>query len=85
MRFISAIEMTCHVNHFFDIWQWYNFSGIEALEFSCIYTRVQAATAQVFVVVANARTSESIQKQIKSVDVDKVGSKKPLASKSCFL
>ena len=31
------IEMACHVNHFFDIWQWCNFTGIEALEFSCMY------------------------------------------------
>ena len=29
--------------------------------------------------------TKSIQKQIKSIDVDKVGSKKPLASKLCFL
>ena len=77
--------MTCHVKHFFDIWQWRNFSGIEALEFSCIYTSVQAATAEVFLVVADTRTKKS-QQQIKSIDVDKVGSKKPLAtSKSCFL
>ena len=66
----------------FDIWQWCNFSGIEALEFSCIYTRV--IHAEVFLVIANTRT-KSIQKQIKSFDVDKVESKKPLASKSCFL
>ena len=45
-----------------------------SLEFSCIYTRVEAATAEVFLVVANTRT-KSIQKQIKSIDVDKVGSK----------
>ena len=36
----AMIEMTCLVNHFFDLWQWCNFSGIEAFEFSCIYTRV---------------------------------------------
>ena len=29
--------------------------------------------------------SKSVQKQIKSIDIDKVGSKKPLASKSCFV
>ena len=29
--------------------------------------------------------TKSIQKQIKSIEVDKVGSKKPLASKLCFL
>ena len=38
--FSAMIEMTCHVNHFVDLWQWFNFSGIEALEFSSIYTRV---------------------------------------------
>ena len=34
--------------------------------------------------VANTRT-KSVQEQIRSIDVDKVGSKTPLASKSCFL
>ena len=67
-----------------DPWQWCNFSGIEALEFSCIYTRVYRATADVFQVVANTRT-KSIQKQLKSINVDKVGSKQPWASKSCML
>ena len=38
--FSAMFEMTCHVNHLFDIWKWCNFSVIEALEFSCIYTRV---------------------------------------------
>ena len=36
-----------------------------------------------FPVVANTRT-KSIQKQIKNIDVDKVGSRKPLASKIVF-
>ena len=62
-----------HVNHFFDLWQWCNFSGIEALESSYIYTRVYPPTSDVFPVVANTRT-KSTQKQIKSIDVDKVGS-----------
>ena len=31
------IEMTYHVNHLLDLWQRCIFSGIEALEFSCIY------------------------------------------------
>ena len=31
------------------------------------------------------RLNESIQKQMKSIEVNKVGSKKPLASKSCFV
>ena len=37
-----------------------------------------------FPVVANTRT-KSIQKQLKSIDVSKVGSKKPLASKPYFV
>ena len=40
--------------------------------------------ADIFLVVANTHT-KSIQKQIKSIDIDKVGSKKPLAGKSCFV
>ena len=79
--FSAMIEMTCPFNHFFDLWQWCNFSGIKALEFSCLYTRIQPATADVFPVIANTRT-KSIQKQVKSIDVNKVGSKKHLASKS---
>ena len=47
------IEMTYHVNHFLDLWQWCNLSGIETLEFSCIYRHVQPATADVLPVVAN--------------------------------
>ena len=78
------IELTYHVNHFFDLWQWCNFSGIEALEFSCIYTRVWPASADVFLVDANTRT-KTVQKQIKSIDFDKVGCKKALAGKSCFV
>ena len=85
MRFVWAmIEMTCHVNHFFGRWQWCNFTGIEALDFSCIRFTRQPAIGEVFLVVANTRT-KSIQKQIKSIDVDKVESKKPLASKSCLI
>ena len=77
------IEMTCHVNNFLDLWQRCNFSGIEILEFSCIYTRAWPATADVFPVVANTRT-KSIQKQVKRINFYKVGSKKHLASKSSF-
>ena len=40
---------------FFYFWQWCNFSPIEALGFSCIYTRVQSATADVFPVVYLSR------------------------------
>ena len=48
-----------------------------------LYTHIACydATGEVFLVIANTRT-KSIQKQITSMDVDKVGSKKPLASKS---
>ena len=42
------------------------------------------ATADLFPLVANTG-AKSVQKQIKSIDVDKVGSKRPLASKSCFM
>ena len=49
---------------------------MKALEFSCIYTRVKPVTADVFPVVANTRT-ELRQKQIKSINVDMAGSKKP--------
>ena len=51
--------------------------------FVYLYTRL-ACYRRDILVVANTR-SKSIQKQIKSIDVDKVGSEKPLASKSCFL
>ena len=43
IRFIFD-EMKCHVNHFFDFCQC-NLSGIEALEFLCIYTRVHIGCA----------------------------------------
>ena len=57
------------------------FSGIEALEFSWIYTRIACDRRHtVFLVVANMHT-KSIQKKIKSIDLNKVGSKKPLVSK----
>ena len=82
IRFIFSDDwMTCPFNHVFDLWQWCNFSGIEALEFSCLYTRIQPVTADVFPVVANTRT-KSIQKQVKSINVNKGGSEKHLASKS---
>ena len=75
----AMIRMTRHVLH----------------EFSCFYTRVQPATANVFPVVANTRT-KSIQKQIVEYNIKgkypeeystvyKVGSEKPLASKYCFV
>ena len=61
-----------HDNHFFDLWQWCNFSGIEALEFFLyLYTRIACNRVDVFAVVANTRT-KSVQKQVKSIDVDKV-------------
>ena len=29
MQFLAMIEMMCHVNHFFDLWQLCNLPGIE--------------------------------------------------------
>ena len=45
------------------------------------YTRIACDRRLISAVVANTRT-KSVQKQAKSIDVDKVGSKKHLASKS---
>ena len=46
-----------------------------------LYTRIACDGADVCPVVANTGT-KSIQKQVKSIDVDKVGNKKHVASKS---
>ena len=46
-----------------------------------VWNRESISTADVFPVVANTCT-KSNQKQVKSIDVDKIGSKKHLASKS---
>ena len=46
-----------------------------------VWNRESISTADVFPVVADTRT-KSNQKQVKSIDVDKIGSKKHLASKS---
>ena len=46
-----------------------------------VWNRESISTADVFPVVADTRT-KSNQKQVKSIDVDKIGSKKYLASKS---
>ena len=64
------------------------FSRIEALQFSCNYTHVYPATADVFPVVVNTR-SKLVEKQSKYPKeystVDKVGSEEPLTSKSFFV
>ena len=57
--------------------------GSRPLNFRVFIHAYSLRPQRVFLVVANTRT-KSIQKQIKGIDVDKVGSKKPLASKSCF-
>ena len=68
---------------------------MEALEFSCIYTCVQPATGDVFLVIANMHT-ESIQKQIveyntkskypeEYLPIDTPGNEKPLAGKTYFM
>ena len=46
------------------------------MRLACDYRRIP--------VIANTHT-KSIQKQVKSVDVVEVGSKKPLVSKFCFV
>ena len=46
-----------------------------------VWNRESISTADVFPVVAHTRT-KSNQKQVKSIDVDKIGSKKHLVSKS---
>ena len=71
--FSARIETTCHVNHFFDVLHWCNFRV-----FIHAYSLLPG---EVLLVVASKRT-KLIQKQISSMDVDKVGSKRPLASKS---
>ena len=48
------------------------------------YGLVWPATADVFLVDTNTRT-KTVQKQVESIDFDKVGCKKALASKSCFV
>ena len=74
------IEITCHINHFLI-----SGNDLISLESRPLKFRVFIHDAtDVFPVVANTRI-KSIQKQIKSIDVDKVRSKKPLASKSCFV
>ena len=62
-RSFDLTEMTCHVNHSFDLIEMTchvnhslisgndvqcNFSGIEALEFSCIYTNERKLTQTYF-------------------------------------
>ena len=78
------IEMTCHVNHLFDLWQRCSFSGIEALEFQCIYQYPRKACDRRRIPVVAISRTISIQKQMKS-KYPEVGSEKPLAGKSCFV
>ena len=84
--------MTCHVLITILV----TGSDVISLEFSCNYTRVQPATADESPVVANTRRLNQFRNKIVEYDikskypeeystVDKVGSEKPLASKSCFV
>ena len=66
------IEMTCHVNHFFDFWQLCNFSGIEALEFSCIYQRHLKSHHGS---CTNSKKMGTTVIQLKILNVDKTASK----------
>ena len=52
----------------FNLWQGCNFSQIEDLEFLSNYTRLQPATADVFLVITNINT-KSIEKQIVVYDI----------------
>ena len=82
--FLAMSEMTCHVNDFLISGNDVIFLKSRPLNFLVFIQAYSLRSLTLFPVVANTRT-KSIQKQIKSIDVDKVGSKKPLASKSCFL
>ena len=56
---------------------------VSPLIFVYLYMRL-ACDCRRIPVIANTHT-KSIQKQVKSVDVVEVGSKKPLVSKFCFV
>ena len=72
--FSAMIEMTCHVNNFFDLWQ----NSLAIMQFLwnrgpwifvSLYMRIAYDRRRISV-VANTRT-KSIQNQVKSMDVDK--------------
>ena len=70
----------CKLSLYANVLWWVRISGIEAMN-----TRVQPGTGDVFPVVVNTRI-KSIQKQIKRIFIlDKVGNKKLLESKFCFV
>ena len=84
-------------HHAFDLWQWCNFSRIEALEFGVITHAYSLRPADVFEVVAKMkRVLNQFRRQIVEYDikseypeesstVNKLVREKPLASKSCFV
>ena len=61
------IEMARYVHHGFALWEWNNFSRVEAFDVMYLYTRTQSIHTEEY------------------STFDKVGSKKLLARKSCFV
>ena len=82
--FSAMIEMTCYVNSFL-------ISGNDVISLEsrtlnfCVFIHTYSLRPQtLFPVVVNTRT-KSIQKQIKSIDVDKVGSNKKALTEAFHL
>ena len=51
----------------------------------CVFILAYSLRPQTYFWASLTRVLKKIQKQVKSIDVDKVGSKKALVSKSCFV
>ena len=78
--FSLMIEKACYVNHFFDIWQWWS----RPLNFR-VFIHVYSLRPQTYFWLSLTRVLNQFRiwkKQLKSIDIEKVGSKKHLASKS---
>ena len=78
--FSLMIEKACYVNHFFDIWQWWS----RPLNFR-VFIHVYSLRPQTYFRLSLTRVLNQFRiwkKQLKSIDIEKVGSKKHLASKS---
>ena len=73
------IELTCHVNHFFDLG-----NDIISLESRPLNFRVFIHAHGLQPQASNTHT-KTVQKEIKSIDFDKIGCKKALARKFCFV
>ena len=78
--FLVMIEKTCHVHHFFDIWQWWS----RPLNFR-VFIHAYSLRPQTYFRSSLTHVLNQFgiwKKQVKSIDIEKVGSKKHLASKS---